>query len=143
MYLNIGSDFLVWTRGKGFFLPLIEYSGVPNRGAARLLIFGSKIPDFTFIRDYITVSKRVCRKTLLFSTYTFIWPYTSIRNPRVHSNKLSSTTQKYYSWVLKVLKRLIKDNFALCPWIFKELQAPQSSPTGAPKNINTALVPKW
>ena len=45
--------------------------------------FWGKIPGFTFIKDYITVNKKVCRKTLLFSTYTFILPYTSITNPRL------------------------------------------------------------
>ena len=60
-----------------------RYTKVPNRSAACLSIFWKKIPDFTFIRDHITVNKKVCRKTLLFSTYTFILPYTTIRNPRV------------------------------------------------------------
>ena len=45
--------------------------------------FFEKIPDFTFLRDYITVNKKGCRKTLLFGTYTFISPYTSIRNHKV------------------------------------------------------------
>ena len=34
--------------------------------------FWEKIPDFTFIRDYVTVIK-VCSKTLLFSTYLHVY----------------------------------------------------------------------